>query len=370
MSIAEFGKGAPLTDAAFEACRERIRAASAARTPLAIHGGGTKNFYGEASVGDRLDATAYAGIVDYDPTELVVTARAGTRLADVIATLRASGQMLPCEPPAFGAQATLGGAVAAGLSGPRRPYAGAMRDIVLGVRLFDGRGEDLRFGGRVMKNVAGFDLARLMTGSLGTLGVLTEISLKCIPLPKVDVTRVLDCPVEDALRMTNEWTAKPLPVSATCHREGRLAVRLSGAAPAVEAAARHIGGSALDDGDAFWEGIREQSDPWFVTAREADAPLWRVSVKASAPFAELGGEQLIEWGGALRWLIASERTDAARLRAYASENGGHATLFRAADKAVGAFHPLPDTLLALHHRLKSVFDPAGILNPGRLYPGL
>jgi glycolate oxidase FAD binding subunit len=278
--------------------------------------------------------------------------------------------MLASEPPAFGANATLGGAVAAGLSGPRRPYAGAIRDIVLGVRMFDGRGQDLSFGGRVMKNVAGFDLARLMTGSLGTLGVLTEISLKCIPLPKIEATRVLECSVHDANRMTNEWAGKPLPISATCHRAGRLSVRLSGAEPAVEAAARKIGGSASNDGEAFWESIREQSDRWFAAAREANAPLWRISVKSNAPYADLGGEQTIEWSGALRWLAATERTDAARVREYARENGGHATLFRGADKSVGAFHPLTDTLLGLHRRLKSVFDPAGILNPGRLYPGL
>ena len=365
--------GVPLTEVPLEACQERIKAASRAKTPLAIRGGGTKDFYGEPSTGDALDVSAYAGFVDYDPTELVVTARAGTRLADVIATLRAADQMLACEPPAFGDNATLGGAVAAGLSGPRRPYAGAMRDIVLGVRMFDGRGQDLSFGGRVMKNVAGFDLARLMTGSLGTLGVLTEVSLKCIPLPKVEATRVLECGVEEALRMTNEWTGKPLPVSATCHRADRLAVRLSGASLAVEAAARQLGGLEMHDADAFWEGIREHKDPWFTAARAANAPLWRVSVKSSAPYVDLGGEQVIEWSGALRWLVANERTDADRVRAYARENGGHATLFRAsgaADKAVGAFHPLPDTLLALHRRLKAAFDPAGILNPGRLYPGL
>jgi glycolate oxidase FAD binding subunit len=202
-----------LTDAVLEACGERIRAAALAKRPLAIRGGGTKDFYGEAIVGrvghDGLDTSAYAGIVDYDSTELVVTARAGTRLAEVIATLRASGQMLASEPPAFGANATLGGAVAAGLSGPRRPYAGALRDIVLGVRMFDGRGQDLSFGGRVMKNVAGFDLSRLLTGSLGTLGVLTEISLKCIPLPKLEATRLLECEAPDALRMMNQWTASP-----------------------------------------------------------------------------------------------------------------------------------------------------------------
>ena len=310
-------------------CQAQIRAASVSKTPLCIRGGGSKDFYGEATAGDVLDVSSHTGIVDYDPTELVVTACAGTRLADVVETLRASGQMLPCEPPAFGANATLGGAVAAGLSGPRRPYAGAMRDIVLGVRMFDGRGEDLTFGGRVMKNVAGFDLARLMTGSLGTLGVLTEISLKCMPLPKVQATRMVDCSAADAIRMTSEWSGKPLPISATCHRAGRLAVRLSGAGPAVEAAVRQMGGTALSDGEAFWEGVREHRDPWFVAARGAHAPLWRLSVKASAPYAELGGEQVIEWSGALRWLVAGERTDPARVRAFASENGGHATLFRA-----------------------------------------
>ena len=363
-----------MTDAVLEACGERIRAASLAKRPLAIRGGGTKDFYGEPSAGrlghDRLDTSAYAGIVDYDPTELVVTARAGTRLAEVVATLRASGQMLASEPPAFGANATLGGVVAAGLSGPRRPYAGALRDIVLGVRMFDGRGQDLAFGGRVMKNVAGFDLSRLVTGSLGTLGVLTEISLKCLPLPKLEATRLLECAASDALRMMNEWTGKPLPISATCHRGRRLAVRLSGAAPAVEAAARQIGGSVLSDGDALWEGVREQSDPWFSEARERNAPLWRISVKANAPYRELGGEQMIEWSGALRWLVATDRADATSIRTYASENGGHATLFRAADKRAGAFHPLPEALLVLHRRLKSQFDPDGILNPGRLYPGL
>ena len=276
--------------------------------------------------------------------------------------------MLPCEPPHFGARATLGGAVAAGLSGPRRPYAGAMRDLVLGVRMLDGRGEDLSFGGRVMKNVAGFDLSRVMTGALGTLGVLTEISLKCVPLPKAEATRVLECSVDDAIRMTNEWGGKPLPVSATCHHAGRLAVRLSGAAPAVDAAARQIGGAAAPDSDGFWEGIREQAHAFFAASRARGAPLWRLSVKATAPYRDLGGEQLIEWGGALRWLVAGERTEPALVRAWARDHGGHATLFRAADKSAGAFHPLPDTLHALHRRLKATFDPAGILNRGRLYP--
>lgn len=359
-----------MSEAALQSLQAQIRAAAAAKSPLVIRGGGTKDFYGEPTGGDVLDATAYAGIVDYDPTELVITARAGTPLAEVEAALAASGQMLPCEPPGFGPQATLGGAVAAGLSGPRRPYAGAMRDIVLGVRMLDGRGEDLAFGGRVMKNVAGFDLARLMTGALGTLGLLTEISLKCLPVPKAQTTRVLDCGADDALRIVNEWRGKPLPISATCHRAGRLAVRLSGAAPAIDAAARQIGGEAWPEGDAFWAGIREQTDEFFTAARAALAPLWRLSVKASVPYAALGGEQTIEWSGALRWLAADEHTDPARVRAWAAASGGHATLFRATDRSVGTFHPLPPTLHALHGRLKATFDPAGILNRGRMYPHL
>jgi FAD/FMN-containing dehydrogenase len=245
-------------EAALADLQAQIRAATAVRSPLVIRGGGTKDFYGQAVAGTVLDVTPYAGIVDYDPTELVITARAGTPLADMEQALRTSGQMLPCEPPHFGARATLGGAVAAGLSGPRRPYAGALRDIVLGVRVLDGRGEDLAFGGRVMKNVAGFDLARVMTGALGTLGVLTEISLKCVPLPKFETTRVLECSVGEAIRLTNEWSGKPLPVSATCHHAGRLAVRLSGAAPAIRSAERSST-PAMPSGRAFASRPRRTS---------------------------------------------------------------------------------------------------------------
>ncbi len=356
-----------MIDAILAGLQARIRAAAAAKSPLVVRGGGSKDFYGQDTAGDVLDTAPYAGIVDYDPTELVITARAGTRLADIEREMRARGQMLACEPPRFGGNATLGGLVAAGLSGPRRPYAGAVRDIVLGVRVLDGKGEDLAFGGRVMKNVAGFDLPRLMTGALGTLGVLTEVSLKCLPLPKAEATRVLECSADDAIRLMNQWGGKPLPVSATCHHAGRLAVRLSGAPPAVDAAAAKIGGTAMADCDAFWESLRDQTHPHF-TAVHSGAPLWRLSVKATAPHADLGGDQLIEWSGALRWLAAGERTDPARVRAWAAGSGGHATLFRAADKSGGAFHPLPEMVLALHRRLKAAFDPAGILNRGRLYP--
>jgi len=363
-----------MTDPIIGDWQARIHAAAAAKTPLRIRGGGTKDFYGQAVRGDVLDTRAYRGIVDYDPTELVITARAGTPLSEIEQAMRASGQMLAFEPPQFGPgavpAATLGGCVAAGLSGPRRPYAGAVRDVVLGVRILDGKGDDLAFGGRVMKNVAGFDVSRLMTGSLGTLGVLLDISLKCLPLPKAEATRVFECGANDAIRWANEWGGRPLPVSATCFHGGVLSVRLSGAAPAVEAAITKLGGDALLDaaaGDVFWRGVRDQTHPYFAPATDAGAPLWRLAVRSTAPDADLGGEQLIEWGGSLRWLIGGERVDASRLRAWAQSHGGHATLFRARDKAPGAFHPLPETMLALHRRLKAAFDPAGILNPGRLY---
>ena len=280
-------------------------------------------------------------------------------------------QMLGFEPPQFGPGATLGGAIAAGLSGPRRPYAGAARDFVLGVRIVDGIGEALGFGGRVMKNVAGFDVARLMTGALGTLGVITEISLKCLPLPKAEVTRVLDCTADESLRHANAWGGRPLPLSATCHYDGRLWVRLSGAEPAVAAAERMIGGEPMAGAEAFWCRVRDQTHEFFTSASRTGAPLWRVSVKSTAPVDGTGaGAMMIEWGGGLRWFVAGAAADPRKIRAYAAANGGHATLFRAANKIAGAFQPLDATLFALHQRLKATFDPHGILNRGRLYPDL
>ncbi len=357
-----------MSDTTIASWQERIRAAGAAGTPLRIRGGGTKDFYGEPPVGELLDTRDYAGIVDYEPTELVITARAGTSLAEIERAMAGRGQMLAFEPPHYGADATLGGAVAAGLSGPRRPYAGAVRDLVLGVRLLDGRGEDLRFGGRVMKNVAGFDVSRLMAGALGTLGVVLEVSIKCLPQARAEATRVLECSAEDSIRKTNEWGGQPLPLSATCHVRGRLWVRLSGAAPAVDAAAAKIGGAAVDASEAPWRALRDHAHPFFAAAREASAVLWRLSVRSTAPLADLGGEQLIEWGGAQRWLVAGPRTEAATVRAWAQSQGGHATLFRGADKSAGVFHPLSPALLGVHRRLKQTFDPQGILNRGRLYP--
>jgi glycolate oxidase FAD binding subunit len=368
-----------------------IREAARQKRPLCIRGGGTKDFYGGPVHGYKLNTGDYRGIVAYEPTELVITARAGTPLAEIEAALLEQDQMLAFEPPYFGdlpspltplppgagegnvvpakpamRMATLGGCVAAGLSGPRRSYAGAVRDFVLGARILDGKGDDLRFGGQVMKNVAGYDVSRLMAGSLGTLGVLLEVSLKVLPLPASEATLVLKCGEADAISLMNGWAGQPLPITATAYRDGDLGVRLSGARVAVDAAVAKISGAPVAPAQAirFWTGIREHADPFFADSR----PLWRLSVASTAPPLDLPGHQLIEWGGALRWLKST--ADARTLRDAAARSGGHATLFRGGDKSGGVFHPLPPALMKLHRNLKQAFDPAGVLNPGRMYPDL
>lgn len=342
----------------------RIRDAAARGQPLRLRGAGTKDFYGEALRGDVLDTTPYRGIVDYDPTELVLTARCGTPLDEIENLMRSEGQMLGFEPPHFGSGATFGGCIAAGLSGPRRPFAGSVRDFVLGVRLLDGTAKDLRFGGRVMKNVAGYDVARLSVGALGTLGVVLEASIKAIPLPRADITICLEMEQADAIRTMNTWAGRPLPISATCHVEDRVFVRLSGAVPAVEVARSKLGGEIVPDAARFWSDLREHRLEHFTAAR----PLWRVSLRPTAPPLELAGAQLVEWNGALRWIAT--HADPVEVRAAAAGVGGHATLFRATEKPSGAFHPQTLAMHGIHKRLKAVFDPHGILNPGRLYPDL
>jgi len=341
-----------------------IREAARQKRPLCIRGGGTKDFYGGPVHGYKLNTVDYRGIVAYEPTELVISARAGTPLAEVEAALQDKGQMLAFEPPHFGPGATLGGCIATGLSGPRRAYAGAARDFVLGVRVLDGKGDDLRFGGQVMKNVAGYDVSRLMAGSLGTLGVLLEVSLKVLPLPVSETTLLLKCGEAEAISLMNKWAAQPLPITATAYRDGDLGVRLSGARVAVDAAAGKIGGAPVAPAQAerFWTGVREQTDPFFA----GGGPLWRLSVSSTTPPLELPGQQLIEWGGALRWLKSV--ADAKTIRDAAARSGGHATLFRGGDRSGGVFQPLPPVLMKLHRNLKQAFDPAGVLNPGRLYP--
>lgn len=330
--------------------------------PLCIRGSGSKSFYGREVSGDALDVAAYQGIISYEPTELVLTARAGTPLSEIEVVLAHNRQMLPFEPPHFGPGATLGGCVATGLSGPRRAYAGAVRDYVLGVRMIDGQGTDLRFGGQVMKNVAGYDVSRLMAGSLGTLGLLLEVSLKVLPLPVEELTLRFDMKESEALDRMNRWAAQPLSLSATSYHEGALTVRLSGASAAIKSVRQKLGGEVVEEADAFWRSVREQYHPFFQNAHT----LWRLSLPSTAPAVE--GQQLIEWGGALRWL--SGDVNAAFIRKLAVELGGQATLFRSPEPGFEPFHPLKGVLLELHQRLKKNFDPHGIFNPGRLYPAL
>lgn len=344
---------------------ERVQQAAAAGTPLCPHGSGSKAFYGRRCVGEALDLTGHRGIVSYEASELVITARAGTPLAEIEATLKAHGQLLPFEPPHFGPGATLGGTVAAGLSGPRRPWGGSVRDAVLGVKLINGRGEALQFGGQVMKNVAGYDLSRLMAGALGTLGVLLEVSLKVLPRPAEERTLSFELDALAAARRQIDWGRRPLPLSATLYHAGRLHARLCGSAQGVRAAVEQMGGESPEAGDeGLWRSVREQTLPFF----QAEGPLWRIALPPAAPDLNLPGETLTEWGGALRWLRSDLSADGVRQRARAL--GGHATLFRGHDGAGEVFQPLAPALLALHRRVKLALDPAGLFNPGRLYEGL
>lgn len=341
---------------------ERVKQHAAQKMPLAIHGGNTKKFYGGTIAGEALDMRGYSGIIDYEPKELVLTVRAGTTLADIEAAMSRERQILPFEPPHFASGATIGGTVATGLSGPRRPYVGAVRDFVLGARIVNGKGEDLSFGGRVIKNVAGYDVSRLMCGALGTLGVLLDLSFKVLPMPAADATLQFEKNEADAIRLMNEWAGQPLPLSATSWCDGVLMVRLSGATAGVKAAREKLGGEVVESTVAanFWRGLRDHRAGFFQT----DEPLWRLSVPSTTVPLMSPLPLLIEWGGALRWLKG--QTDVVALRRKIEDAGGHVTLFRGGDKSIGVFHPLSPVLARVHRNLKNAFDPENILNRGRL----
>ena len=368
------------TDPALQALVEQVRQARADGQPLDIRGGGTKTFYGEAVVqadaGQPLDAGRLQGISSYEPSELVVTARAGTPLADLEALLAAHGQCLPFEPPRFGgepARGTVGGMVAAGLAGPSRAAVGGVRDYVLGAALLNGKAELLHFGGTVMKNVAGYDVSRMLAGSLGMLGVICAVSLKVLPVPPATLTLRMELPQDLALRHLNDWGGQPLPLNASAWWDNMLVLRLAGATAAVQAAHQALGGEVVDATLAanFWRGLRDHSDEFFVGAERAverGAGLWRLSLPQIAPPLPLSGEQLVEWGGAQRWLCTSAPGNAVREAAAAL--GGHATLFRGLDKSVGVFTPLKPALARIHREMKTAFDPDRVFNRGRLVPGL
>lgn len=336
----------------------RVQQAIAERTPLFICGGASKTFYGRPVDAQPLDLAGHTGIVSYDPTELVITARAGTPLRELQAALERGGQMLACEVPCFGDNATVGGMLAAGLSGPRRPWAGSVRDFVLGTRMISGLGTHLRFGGEVMKNVAGYDLSRLLAGSLGCLGVITEASFKVLPKYRCRVSLRQAMPLQMALDKLGEWGQQPIPLTAASHDGSTLYLRLEGNEGSVRAAAERLGGDALDD--SYWDDLREQRLAFFDDPR----PLWRLSVPAlTAPLA-IEGEQLIDWGGAQRWLKSS--ADADSIRQLAAAANGHATCFTPG-VVDSPFQPLAAPILRFHQTLKRNLDPQGIFNPGRQY---
>ena len=360
-------------DAALARLVDQVQTARAANGHVRIVGGGTKDFYGNALQGEPLDVRALAGISSYEPTELVVTVRAGTPLAELEAVLAEKGQHLAFEPPRFGASSTVGGMVAAGLSGPARAAGGSLRDHLLGASLLNGRSEVLSFGGQVMKNVAGYDVSRVLSGSMGVLGVICEVSLKVLPRPTATVTLRFDLEQASALAQLNAWGGQPLPISASALWNGTLVLRLAGARAAVQTASQQLGGEAVDPALAagFWQGLRDQQDEFFTaaaTAIETGAALWRLGVAQTAAPITLPGEQLVEWGGAQRWLCTA--ASAAQVRLAAAAAGGHATLFRGQDKSAGAFHPLTPAVEKIHRALRDSFDPDRVFNRGRLYADL
>lgn len=362
-----------------ELCQQ-VLTARAAERPVHIRGGGTKLFYGEPCLSDAihetaiLDISGYHGIINYQPSELVITARAGTLLSDIEQTLDEQGQMLAFEPPRFGAASTLGGCVSSGLSGPRRMAAGSLRDFVLGARLLDSAGTVLNFGGEVMKNVAGYDVSRLLAGSLGIFGALMEVSIKVAPKPFQERTLVLETTQSEALTLFNQWRSMPLPVSATAWYaegaaanagfRGHLHIRLSGSEPAVLNGVKRIGGTSVDESQAraFWDSLRDQTHSFFQAR-----PLWRIAVPPHTPPLD-AGPTLIEWNGGQRWL--SHVAAPAELRARVAGLGGHATLFRydAPHADLPIFQPLEPGVRSITHRLKQELDPVGIFNPKRLFP--
>jgi glycolate oxidase FAD binding subunit len=366
------------SDPVLAALADQVLTARAAKGALEIRGHGSQRFYGEVPRGQVLDTRSLTGISSYEPTELVVTVRAGTPLEALEAALAEKGQFLPFEPPRFqgeGGRGTVGGMVAAGLAGPSRAAVGSVRDYVLGATLLSGKGEVVSFGGQVMKNVAGYDVARMLAGSLGVLGLICEVSLKVLPVPVATRTLRFALDQAQALQHLNVWGGQPLPVNASAWWDGTLVVRLAGARAAVDAATAKLGGEAVNDESAavFWLNLRDQSDDFFQLAHTAvlqgSHALWRLSVpQTAAPLESLGGNQLVEWGGAQRWLLTE--APAAQVRDAARRAGGHAVLFAARDKSAGVFAPLSPPLARIHKQLKAAFDPDGVFNPGRLYPDL
>lgn len=348
---------------------DQVRAAQADKQPLRLVGSGSKDFYGHLTQGEKMELAEHQGVIDYEPSELVITVKGGTPVAEIEELLASKNQFLPFEPPLFGPDATIAGSIASGLAGPRRAQAGGVRDFVLGIRLIDGQGRHMTFGGQVMKNVAGYDVSRLLAGSLGTLGILTELSIKVLPKPVKELTLQLNESQKEALHKLNTWGGQPIPISATLWHDDQLFVRLSGAPSALEVAQEIIQGTPLDEAQAqtLWHEVREQQHSWFQDESNQNKPLWRLSVPSTTEPILEDHPQLIEWGGALRWCFSD--LPAETIRAQVEAVGGTATVFRQNGADLAVFHPLDPVILRIQQRLKEKFDPAGIFNPGRIYPG-
>lgn len=342
------------------ALQQQVLQAAKSGTALRIIGGNSKAFYGGVCRAQaQLEMLSHHGVIDYEPSEMVITARAGSRVTAIAALLASQCQMLGFEPPDFAGHATLGGTLAGGFSGPRRPFVGSGRDFMLGCKIINGQGQILNFGGRVMKNVAGFDVSRLMVGAMGTLGVLLEVSLRVLPMPESDITLVITLSHEQAILKMSSLSAQPWPISALAYENGRLRLRLSGAQTAVAAAARQLGGDLDAAGQAYWLGLREHRLAFF----QQPGSLWRISLAPAAAPLSLSGQWLLDWGGALRWL----KTDmsATVIHAAVQAVGGHAVCYNGEDKS--DWMRLDAGMLALQRRIRLSFDPLGLFNPGRLF---
>ncbi len=346
-----------------EQLQNEVQQAIATHQTLTIKAGGSKDFYGRDVVADKiLNVAEHQGIISYEPTELVIKARAGTPIKAIQQALVEHKQMLAFEPPGYNGKATLGGTLASNFSGPRRAYSGAARDYVLGSSIINGKAERLSFGGEVMKNVAGYDASRLMTGALGTLGALLDASIKVVPMPEAELTLTHETTIDTALLKLHQWSQLPLPISASCFYQGRLYIRLSGTENGINSARQTIGGELLNSAANFWQSITEQTHPFF----QHKPALWRLSLASNTPVLDIEGDTLYEWGGALRWLKSDVPLQRIRANSYLKK--GHSTLFRSTGIRDQIFQPMPAPLLKLHQRLKQAFDPQGIFNIGRMYP--
>ena len=331
------------------------------KQPLAIHGSNSKNFLGNEITGKPVDVSMHSGIIEYEPSELFITAKCGTPLKELESILRDNGQILPFEPPSFTSADTLGGTVACGLSGPRRAYANPIRDCILGAHIINGKAEYLTFGGNVMKNVAGYDASRLMCGAYGTLGIIMQVSIRVAPKPQHEMTTVLECSENQAITQLNRWTQTHFPITASFFHDNLLHIRLEGLQNSVVNTHKKIGGEPLSSSKEFWCSVKNHQHDFF----NSDLPLWKLVIPQNTPALSISGKTSLEWNGGLRWLTSNE--DSENIINACKRSRGSATLFKSTSKPNDHLPDLPIGLKNLHIKIKSAFDPDNIFNQGRQY---